>query len=285
MRAAFGLAAACALSLLVKANTILLPVILIVALLCRRSFRTLAIFVILMCLFLSPWVIRNAVVFGRPMVSNVFENNLARVSAPATLAESRGENVAPWTPRWEELFDEVLAGAARRNPTLFAVPTDRMTPYQLDQVQVNLSQEARRIIARYPMAFVTSHVKGAVRGLAPQDPRFWFEALSGQTWGSVMPEGIARAFLDGRWRSLPRLAIGLFAFFAATYLIAYAAALVGLWRLLKVHPVMAWATGLAIGYMLLLPGPIAYERFRLPVMPLICALMACALMRGRISPS
>jgi len=55
-------------------------------------------------LVIMPWIARNWLIFRQPMLSTAFQDNLARVAAPATLAAARGEQVAPWTPRWEALY-------------------------------------------------------------------------------------------------------------------------------------------------------------------------------------
>jgi len=269
------LGVACAFSLYVKANVLLLPIMVSLVLWIKGSFRQAVVSVVTLILLIAPWVIRNTIVFGRPMLSTVFENNLARVSAPATLAELRRENVAPWTPRWEELFLEVVDAAAVKNPVLFAAPMDELTPRQIDQVQIETARVARDIITRHPAAFVTSHVRGAFRGLLPQGHRFWFAQLSGQTWDSVMPNGMMTLLLSRRWRDTPPLALALFTVFVLIYALGLAVTLRGAWRLCHSDPVIASAMLLFIGYMIILPGPIAYERFQVPIMPLVLVLTAC----------
>lgn len=271
-----GLGIACAVSLLIKPSMILLPLIVGGWLLIKDTRRHAAMFTITLILLMAPWVIRNTLVFGRPMLSTVFENNLARVSAPATLAEVRGENVAPWTPRWEALFLEEVETAARVNPGLFAVSSDQLTPRQLDQVQLELARVARGIIAAHPWAFATSHAKGVVRGLVPQDYRFWFSEFSGQSWESAMPSGIFTHIRQKGWRAVPPLALGLFMVVSISYAVGYTAAIIGAWRASSRDRMIVIAIVLFIAYMLVLPGPIAYERFRVPIMPLVCVFMGCA---------
>ena len=51
---------------------------------------------------LAPWLLRNQMTFGGFFLSHTYDDNLARVSAVATLAEVSHENVQPWSPRWED---------------------------------------------------------------------------------------------------------------------------------------------------------------------------------------
>ncbi|MCL5998251.1 MAG: glycosyltransferase family 39 protein [Chloroflexi bacterium] len=271
-----GLGVACGVTLLVKPNMVLLPVILAIALLIRSGLRQTLLFVLATGLVLMPWVIRNALVFGRPMLSTVFENNLARVSAPATLAEASGEEVAPWTPRWEALFFEVVDRATRTNPQLFATPVDAMDPRESDQATLALADTAREIIANHPAAFVASHVKGVLHGLLPGEYRFWFGQFSGQTWESAMPAGIAGAIRARGWQAVPLLALILFVASVAVTVASGVAMSVGWWRLVRRHVIIASAMGAFILYVLLLPGPIAYERFQVPAVPLVAVLIGCA---------
>ena len=271
------LGGACGLGLLIKPTPLLLPVILGMVLLVKRRFRQTAMAVAAFGVILAPWVIRNLSVFDRPMLSTAFENNLARVSAPATLAESRGQTVAPWTPSWEALFLEVVEAATRKDPGLFSMPVNAMTPQQTDRAALELADAARGIIAAHPAAFVTSQIKGAVHGLMPQEHRFWFEQLGGQKWDSAMPGGMTNRIRDSGWGAVPPLAPLLSVSYAAFYIIGGAAMAIGWWRLSRTDGVTAAAMGLFIVYMLVLPGPIAYERFRIPIMPLAFVLMGCAL--------
>ena len=50
------------------------------------------------------------------------------------------------------------------------------------------------------------------------------------------------------------------------------AVVVGVWRLRR-QPVLATVLALTIAYVLWVPGPIAYERFRVPTTGLILALV------------
>jgi 4-amino-4-deoxy-L-arabinose transferase-like glycosyltransferase len=276
LRIAAGLGAACGLAMLIKPNVILLPLIVAGVLLSKPALRRrVTAFAVVLLLFLAPWVVRNALVFGRPMLSSAFENNLALVSAPATLIEANHENVAPWTPRWFEYFFDVVEAATDADPKLFSVPEKKMTDRQRDQAQVELANVARSVIAAFPIAFVASHAKGAWRGLSLREHQFWFTQLTGKPWEVAVPGDVATLMLDVRWRTVSRLAIASYALFALTYAGVIALSALGGWRLFKLNRVMALAMLAFIAYMIVLPGPIAYERFHLPFAPLVCVLAAC----------
>lgn len=274
---AVGLGVVCGIGILIKPSLTLLPIILGGVLSVKRRFPHVLAFGAALGVVLVPWVIRNMIVFDRPMVSTTFENNLARVSAPATLAELEGEDVKPWSPRWEALFLQVVETAAHENPSLFAIPSSEMTPRQLDQLAVELAKVSREIVISHPKAFLIAHVKGVARGLLPQEYRSWFEKLSGQSWESIMPNGMASFIRDRGWRSVPLLALLLFVVFFTLYAVVYITMVIGLWRLSHHDQALAWAIGLFVVYMVILPGPIAYERFRVPIMPLAFASAGCAI--------
>ena len=250
----------------------------------RQRAAVLAAFGAVLIALLAPWVARNALVFGRPMLSSAFDNNLARVSAPATLAAAWGETVAPWTPRWEEIYNGVVQRAIDRNPALFAVPAADMTPRQLDQVQVEIAGVSRDILAQYPWAFVRSHLAGAFNGWLPLDHQFWYAQLTGQRWESAVRHEMTTLLARGQWDGAPPLAWALYLAFAGLYAAGFVLCLMGAWRAGRTFPAVVLAMLACIVALTVLPGPIAYERFRLPVMPLVCALIGCAFL-ARPKPS
>jgi hypothetical protein len=152
-----------------------------------------------------------------------------------------------------------------------------MTPRQLYQAQVALARAAREIVLAHPGAFVASHVKGVLRGLRPWAHREWFARLSGQDWAVAMPDGLVSA----GWQAAPPLALILSLVSVSVYATGVLVSLCGAWRVLRQNTVTGLAIALFVAYMIVLPGPIAYVRFRVPVMPLICVLASCALCRSK----
>jgi hypothetical protein len=160
------------------------------------------------------------------------------------------------------------------------IPDADRTPRQVYEAQVALARSARRIVLSHPRAFVVSHVKGVLRGLRPQAHREWFARLSGRDWESVMPGGMARQLVTAEWQAVPLLAFVLSLVSIAVYVAGVVALACGLWRVVRQNAVTGLAIALFVAYMVLLPGPISYVRFRIPVMPLVCVLASCALPKG-----
>ncbi len=107
-------------AILCKPNIQFLPLVLVVILLHgvttgrKQWWQGAALMAGVIALMLAPWMLRNRIIFGEAFYTRTFDDNLAHVSAVATLAEINGEAVAPWTPRWEELYAQVIAQAAQR---------------------------------------------------------------------------------------------------------------------------------------------------------------------------
>ncbi len=294
------------LALLAKPNVVLLPAIVAAAVamlpaggegqlrrggaLRERAARAVLI-VGLALAVVFPWVLRNRLVFGRWFLSHAFENNLARVSAVATLARAQGEQVAPWTPRWEAIYSGLLLRAQARYGAAFQpVPA---TAREADMGQRQLAAIAVEIIREHPYDFVVSHLSGFLRSWVPQEHRFWYERLSGQTWDSlgseegVLGQAVERWRADGAgpalafvWQArvagLPPLALALWLGWLLAYALGAALALRGAWRLRR-RPallLLAWGTVL---YTTFLPGPIAHVRFVVPVVPVLSVLMVAGL--------
>jgi 4-amino-4-deoxy-L-arabinose transferase-like glycosyltransferase len=238
---------------------------------------------VLVCL---PWVFRNWLVFGRPLLSTAFQDNLARVSAPATLARVRGETVAPWTPRWEALYAEIVAAAADR----FAWPPGELATLDTatyERRQQEIAAVAGDIVRTHPADAVAAHLTGIARSWLPTEYGFWYEYLAGTPW-SALPattDAMGRALalvragdwraaldllIDARWNRLPALARVLWYGWGVSYVAGFVCLAAGLWALRRETAVAVLAATIVI--VTLVPGPIAYVRFRVPVVGLLVAL-------------
>ncbi len=297
-----GVAAGAAL--LVKPNVVLLPAIAAGAALLaparawpRRARAALAVLAIALAV-VFPWIVRNRVVFGRWFLSHAFENNLARVSAVATLARAQNRWVEPWTPTWEALYSGLLAEAQARYGDAF-YPSPR-TAAEADLFQRQMAAVAGGVVRQHPRAFLAAHLDGFLRSWVPHEHQFWYERLSGQPWGALGSEtgvvneavrrwraGDPRGAWDHIWQErfvgLPPLGLALW----LGWLLAYAGAALliarGTWRL-RGQPDVLWLGWAAVLYTTFLPGPIADVRFQVPVMPLLLALLAAGLGRGPTAP-
>ena len=239
---------------------------------------------------LLPWALRNRLVFGRWFLSTAFEGNVSRVSAPATLAALQRRYVAPWTPDWEALFGQIVASASTRYD--WHAPWDTLTVREMDLANYQVYATARQVLLEHPLAWLLSHAQGMARYLEPQTYRVCYARFTGRPWPPDVLDDAAilvlRALGSGdwsvagqiivqeRWLKLSRLQGVVWWGTFAGQLVGLALMLRGAHRL-RSQRVLVMALLLAIAYVLWVPGPIAYERFRVPVMSLILALIAASL--------
>jgi hypothetical protein len=245
---------------------------------------------------LSPWVIRNQIVFGRPFLSTAFRGNVSRISAPATLLTARGQYALPWSPEWESAFGEIVAQSAQRYR--WEQTWETMDARAKDQADRQVYQIARETLARHPAAWLTSHLQGTLRYLEPQIYRSLHVHWTGQAWpADILDDALIhalRALAQGdaqqagqiiaqeRWTRLTSLQRAIWWSMLGALLLTTVLAVRGSWTLRR-HPALVLPLLGTIAYVLLLPGPIAYERFRVPVLGPILALAALSL--GRQVPS
>ena len=269
-----GLALVTAVAILFKPAVWPLLIIVLAVLLWRHTVRQALVCGAVCAIVLAPWLARNLVTFGRPMLSQVFENNLVTVSAPATLAEANAEPVVPWSPNWQSHFYEIVAQTAQIEPALMNIPEAQMTNPQRDRAQQLLAGTARKIIMQHPLAFVRSHVRGVGQALAPHEHQFWFATWTGKAWDAAVPGGMWAAIGRGDWPTVSRLARLLWGLAWVSYGIGVVLAARGGWRGHRSWAVAAGCFGL---YLIVLPGPIAYDRFYVPLMPLFCLAIGLGL--------
>ena len=293
------------LCILCKPNMVLLPLILAVSLICHHrclSWRALKEASVLWGVGLAvlvPWLLRNHLVYGEWFLSLAFDDNLAHVSAVATILESEGEQVAPWTPRWEETYmNEIVAPAS----TMYgwAEKDDSSKPREAVRQQREMAAIARSLLRQHPTAFVVSHLKGVVRSFVPSLHRYWYayamkrpwpgnEALRtvlSQAWRRTRNgEGSGGLTVVGQWWwSHPPLARGLWLASAILHSLGVGLLIAGIWCL-RTRPGVLVGSSLILLYLALLPGPIAYVRFWMPGVPLAIGLIGAAFYQcGRAKP-
>jgi len=291
------LSAAC---ILCKPNVVALPLILALGLVVHarhpswQMAREAGLLLGAALLGLSPWLVRNRLASGQWFLSLAFDDNLAHVSAVATIAEAQGEEVSPWTPRWQEIY-----------LTQVAIPTGRqygwtgeaLTAGEATHRQRQLAATAGEIIGKYPSAFLISHLKGVLRSLVPSAHRHWYAYLTHQPWpaGESLRTVLAAALgMIGHgdwaggleivarwWGQHPALARWLWVASIALCILSYGLIAAGLWAL-RARPGVLASLGLTLLYLALIPGPIAYLRFWVPGLPLAVAAMGCAFARKDI---
>ncbi|NBD34975.1 MAG: hypothetical protein GVY30_03125 [Chloroflexi bacterium] len=243
-------------------------------------------------LVLCPWLARNRIVMGRWMLSDAFEENLARVSAVATLAEVAQVEAAPWTPTWEYIYDMLELRAAIRYDWDIAQADSGETETCEARTERHrqLAALAREVLAHHPRAWIMAHLRGVGRSLLDVGHRHWYRTLFGRAWATtgVVPDIWARmgwslergAFGDAiaalvRERIVrpPWPAALLWWALLSGRLLVWTLSLRGLVRL-RSAPSVALLLGITVAYVVVLPGPIAYDRFYVPAIPAVVVLMA-----------
>lgn len=285
-------AAVSGLAILCKPNAQYLPVIWMLVIVLRhgrgwqRALAHAAGMACVVALMLVPWVARNRAVFGRSFLSTAFEGNISRVSAPATLAALRGTFVSPWSAEWEALFGELVSQAADRYR--WDQRWDTLGARDLDVYNHQVYLVAREVLYRHPLAWLKSHAGGIMRYLEPRIYQVLYRQFSGAEWPpDVLEDAVMHAWREigrgdwagagqvisqERWSRLTPLQRLFWWGTLAGQVIGLSMALRGAWKLRHQPPLVLLLLGTTV-YMLWLPGPIAYERFRVPVMGLILALV------------
>jgi hypothetical protein len=213
---------------------------------------------------LAPWFLRNKITFGDFFLSHTYDDNLARVSAVATLAEVNHEGVQPWSPRWEALYGSLVSAAAAEYRW---DNTQAPSCAVQDQRRRDVAAVALKTVREHPQAFVLSYVKGAARGLLPQEQFYWYERIA----------GIALESGTG-WTGKPPLALIMWALWLVGYGLAYAGIVLGAFVLWPRRHLVIVMLGLLI-FGLILPGPLSYIRFRVPVAPEMVVLQTVGLLQ------
>lgn len=207
---------------------------------------------------LMPWLVRNHQLYGRVFLSQTYQENLARVSAVATLAESNGEKVTIWSERWEVLYLSIVHQTAETHDwgNDFG---DSCAEKFIQREQI--ANTALGIIRANPMVFAYSHIQGVMNGLVSQEQLHWYEQLTGESHEKVM------TYNGAPIRDLPLLLVFMGFVWLVGYVFAYIGAIIGiveLWRYQR-HFLFIITILLIIG--MILPGSLAWVRFRVPITP------------------
>ncbi len=247
-----------------------------------------AIFWVMLLAVLCPWLVRNRVVLGNWTLSSAFDENLARVSAVATLAEVEGVLADPWTETWEYLYGRLVIAAATQFPE---VDADSVSACELLQQQRQaVSSVARDIVLQHWKAFVKTHVGGVALSFLDPGHRLWYTVLTGRVWQTTgvidnvwkrvawsLKEGAvgdaARVLWLERVLRIPPFAALIWWGLLLGRVMVAALCARGAWRLRHARAVVLVLLGTVL-YILILPGPIAHDRFYLPAIPSVVSLLA-----------
>ncbi|MBN1642865.1 MAG: glycosyltransferase family 39 protein [Anaerolineae bacterium] len=263
----------------------------------RRALVEPTLLLAAVALLLAPWYARNARVFGRPFLSTAFQGNVSRVSAPATLGWARGTYVIPWSAAWDALFAEIVTETAQRYGWHKA--WDALTAREVYAHDRQVYETAQAALLAHPGAWLASHLSGMLRYLEPQTYRVLYARATGLEWPpDVLDDAVlhlARAIGRGQWEQASQIIAQerwqrlnatqrvLWWGMLVGQLIGAALTCRGMWALRRRGAHLA-LLALTIGYLLILPGPIAYERFRVPVTSLLVVLIGASVYRSRLEP-
>lgn len=226
----------------------------------REGFLIGAMFIAASAVFIVPWVVRNSLVWDRPMLSSIAIWNLGRYQAPAALARAKGISL-------EEARGEI--------------PTSHIP-------QPGDAQRYLRVILDYPLDYLTAHLHGT-RLIMTEAGQPNLAQLVGVhyrgsgVFSAFKESGIKDAvkrLLDA-WRGQHQrwLFIGTVValiFQAFSYLFAVIGG-IHLWRSgsdLRWLGLMFILTSAAF---ILIPGPVGNGRFRLPAEPFLALLAAAGI--------
>jgi 4-amino-4-deoxy-L-arabinose transferase-like glycosyltransferase len=260
----------------------------------RSGWRRVLLFSVTLGTAVAPWFVRNRVRCDRWMLSTAFEENLARVSAVATLVQLDGRAVAPWTPTWESYYLGMVQVTAERGgwddrPDAALSCAERMTRHR------QIAATAREIVGAHRGAAVAAHLQGVAHALLNPGHRLWYPVLTGRSWDDVgvlsniwvrMVESLriwaVGDALHALWLErvvrIPPVAGLVWWGLLALRLALISGVLRGAWRLRRAWSVSLLLLG-TVCYFALLPGPIAYDRFLLPLLPAALVLAVAGWVR------
>lgn len=255
----------------------------------RAPLRLVALYWGSLALLLAPWLVRNQAVLGRWVISTAFEVNTARVSAVATEAALRGVTAAPWTETWEAIYDALEARAAP--PAAWGTDDPEAAPCDVRRAwERRIAAEARQIIGAHPGTYLGVHMRGALRGLRDPGHRWVYRLLMDEEWeatgvvadiGERMAWSLARgavgdalaALWTQRVTHIPPAAGAVWWGLILVRVLTIVLMLRGLWTW-RDRPAALLLLSMVLVYHLLLPGPIAHDRFYLPIAPVVVVAAA-----------
>jgi hypothetical protein len=236
-------------------------------------------------------VIRNWLTFGRPMISSVFEVNIALVTAPTTLAAAQGIAVSPFDEYSLHQHVLILNQAEARHGFWFA--EERSWPPPLDDLRRRqVAAIAMEIVRAHPVEAVQTHLEGTRNTWNADSYRYWYERMTGRPWeGIAVSKAKAKVkeahTFQGRRDVAREVVLGAVGIgVAAGFLLA--------WKLTAVLLVLTGITGIfalrgekafvatvlvTLLYGTLLPGPLGMERFAMPFVPCVAILAGVGTMQ------
>lgn len=216
-------------------------------------------------LVLAPWMARNEVVIGRPVVSTITENNLLYYNAATLQARDTGKN--------EDVVRQELS--ARVTQTLQA---RGLANNEANRSEVE-GELARQILLADPVRYAAIHLKSDLNSLLPDTDLLEIVGLNAGQSGTLnvlKQEGLIpaiRHYFGGRLWMITILLPAIL-LLGIVYLGWGIAAIQMIWER-RFLPL--FFLSLPVFYCLFLPGSPSNPRFRVPVMPMIVILSSVGL--------
>ena len=261
----------------------------------KRSLLIAPGFWLAMVLIFFPWLVRNKVQSSRWIISSVFEENVARVAAVATQAEIDGIRVEPWTETWEYIYDVMVMQTSLHAGWLYSSEY-RFNCNTAVRRQQQISQAARYYVSHHLNDYIIVHLRGVMKSLLNPGHHLWYLVITGEPWSStgVVSDIWARvawslkrrafgdalhAFVSQRIIQIPFIAGAIWWALCAARFTLWCVVSHGIWCLRK-HPWLVVSLIVTLFYIVILPGPIAHDRFYMPAVPIIAVITSIGLIKG-----
>jgi hypothetical protein len=230
------------------------------------------VFVAICAVLIGAWNVRNSRSADYSGFSSVSDYNLYFYQAASVLAAERG---VPYYTVRQQLGAE--------NPAVYYENHPEQRQWTRGEVSSYMRREAMRVLLRHPFLYAEIHLKGVLRMML--DPGgveylklFKLYPQSGGLLGRIVDQGLTRTLMSLR-KELPSV-------FWSTALLG--TILIFYWLAASVGACLAWRSytaelivvlTLVLYFVVVSGGPNSLERFRHPVMPMVCLLAGYALSR------
>ena len=220
-----------------------------------------ALFLGLFLLTLAPWVGRNYLTFGRPMLSTIGDVNMLEYRAAAVYAERHRLPLSDASRLLREKAESTFSGSKEEDPVGFIRHGAR---------------EGRRVILDHPWIYLSNNLRAALSLLfAPLRSTIDLQlGLSGQGsslqhWGQAEGRGVIPRLMEST--SGPTLILVLFQLLHL--LILWTLLVIGAAESIRSRNLlgMALIVVVVIYFLVVTGGPEAYARFRVPLVPFLAA--------------
>ncbi len=258
-------AGCCAVSAYVSPITIFLPLVvaaglLLTAALTKRSgYATQALlFMVIAVLLVTPWFVRNYAATGEFTFTRGVGDYIYYQEAAAVLAETSGQSP-------ERIRDELRDRTA-------AKPREGS---RLDETaDAGATRDGLKILAAHPVAAVKIHLRGVVRLFTGFEAHTYLRMLgllptTESAQDTLHSQGLMRTALTNPG-GLPIAALLVILITGGVTYGLYVLAAYGLFTAKLPWRYTTAFIAYALYFILLLSGPLAYSRYRIPLVPVIC---------------